>query len=223
MKGVKMVLCNHLGIGNRSSLQAVQSGPHCYPVNIPKLLLLCISNPDLCLYNLSNTSKTRGLPYFWPFPWLRGAGSDVLRQSPSPSPNPTEHSPPCRDLSTRKSWTWLVPETPIAMPTHQSQLFHCDGLIPMTPIAYPKSQLLLPDTWEHQFPFTELDLSPVPRAGSISYSLLFPREQVGFKTCLHMRSVCLKCNLTIFWTMLCCIFSPLFTIFFYIAVFRSSF
>lgn len=179
MKGVKMVLCNPLGISKRSSLQLVQSGRHSYAVNISMLLLLCISNPDLCLYNLSNTSKTKSLPYFWLFPWGRWCLTSKSQ------PKPQWDFPPCRDLSIRKSWAYLLPEPLKAMPTHQLQTFCCNSLIPMMPIVYPNCQLLLTATSEHYFPFTELYLSPVLRPGCVSYWLLFPREQVGLKTCLH--------------------------------------
>lgn len=36
-----------------------------HPVTIPNLLQLCISESDPCLYNLTNSSKTRGVPYSW--------------------------------------------------------------------------------------------------------------------------------------------------------------
>lgn len=214
MKGVKMVLCNPLGISKRSSLQLVQSGPHSYAVNISKLLLLCIFDPGLCLYNLSNTSKTKSLPYLWLFPWGRWCLTS------NSQPKPQWDFPPCRDLSIGKSWACLLPEPLKAMPAHQLQTFRCNSLIPMMLTVYPNCQLLLTATSEHHFPFTELYISPVLRLGCVSYWLLSPCEQVGFKTCLHTCKTCLKCNLPFFGK--CFAFSlPFLQFVFYIAIFWS--
>ena len=71
------------------------------------------SESDPCLYNLSNTSKTRDLPYSWQFPWVRWCLT-----SKSQYKRYWAFSP-CRDLSTRKSWTWFRPEPVITTSIHQ--------------------------------------------------------------------------------------------------------
>lgn len=55
------------GHGVISADSLVQISHH--PVAIPNLLQLCISESDPCLYNLTNTSKTRGVPYSWQLRW----------------------------------------------------------------------------------------------------------------------------------------------------------
>lgn len=162
MKGVKIVLCNQLGIGKRSSLQLTWSGFHWHPVNISQL---CISDPEFCLYNLSNTSKTRGLPYFWQVIVPLG---EMMSYLTTPAQTLLSIFPHAEMFQPENHGHWLVPEPLTAMPMHQLQPSHCNGLIPMMPIVYPHCQLLSFVTSEHHFPFAKLDVFPAPTTGSIS-------------------------------------------------------
>lgn len=93
-----------LGICMRSSLQLVQSELHYNPVIVLRLLLLCISESDPCLYNLLNTSKTRHLPYFWQFPWVRNLNSKS-QPKPDQAFSPMQRSLNQKIMDVTLAWT----------------------------------------------------------------------------------------------------------------------
>lgn len=125
-KKITMLLCKCLGMATGSSLQIVWFRYHTtqllYPTcfNFASLSLTLVFITWLTLLKLEVCL-------------ILGSWDDVLPQNPSP--NPTEHFSPGRDLSTRKSWTGFGPELVITTPIHHLQHFHCLGLIPMLPIS----------------------------------------------------------------------------------------
>ena len=155
-------MCKCLGVGTGSSLQIARSRYHIAHTQAASALHLSLTLVFTTWLTLLKLEVHI----------ILGSWDDVLPHNPSS--NPTEHFPPGRDLTTRKSWIRFGPELMITTPTHHPQHFHYTGLIPLMPIVCLNLQLFVFVTSERRF----LSLCLVPRTGSIS-SRLFLSQGTG--------------------------------------------
>lgn len=116
-KGVTMLLYKCLGSGTESSLQIAQFRYHIAQLLYPSCFSFA-SESDPCLYNLTNTSKTRGAPYSWQLRWC------LTSQSQSKlywafSPRQKSRHKKIMD----KIWPWIHDHysnpPPTALPVHR--------------------------------------------------------------------------------------------------------
>lgn len=78
-------------------------------VTIPNLLQLCISESDFRLYNFTNTSKTRGVPYSWQLmSYLKIPVQTLLSNFPQAEISPQENH---GDDLALNSWSLLQSTT----------------------------------------------------------------------------------------------------------------